>query len=453
MKFILPALLSLSFGLATAQSVVYVNSTIGNDTLNGLSSVVNSEIGAGPKQTISAAFALAASNDIVSIEAGSYEENITLSKSIQLVKTGEGVVSLNGFTFTAEGDIQGNLPLDLAIQATNVVVQSGAEINDGYLLTAVNGNLIVQSGSYNELLIAQKDFLLTSIGNVAISGIRMNANGGTMTLGGPLRVNSSLELNQVNGGFIELSAFDLTLAQSATLIGGSAISFIKTSGTGSLYKTIASGANVFPIGNGSSFAPLTITENGNANELVGARVREANNTNSFNPDLPGSVNSFIGLEWVLVEETLDGNTANLRFDYSGNNELNNWAAAQNRSVFRNDGTTWTAGSNSSISQSYASADFSSLAGFFAIYSDYPNAIGENPAYAINAYPNPVNDRIYISGLNEPNVRFEILSIEGKTVDSGSMISSGINVSNLQHGWYRINLIGAKGIQTIPFVKQ
>jgi hypothetical protein len=452
MKFILPALLSFSFGLTTAQSVVYVNSTTGNDTLNGLSSVVNTETGAGPKQTISSALALAASNDIVSIESGVYAEDITLNKTIQLVKTGEGIVSLNGLTFTANGNIDGNLPLDRAIQATNVVVQSGAEINDGYLLTAVNGNLIVQEGIYNELLIAQKDFLFTSIGNVSVSGIRMNANGGTMTLGGSLRVTSSIELNQVNGGYLELSAFDLTLGSTASINGGNATSYIKTSGTGSLYNTIASGSVTFPIGNGSSYAPLTINENGNTSELVGARVREAMNTNSFNPDLPGSVNSFVGLEWVLVEETQGGNTASIRFDYSGNNELNSWASAQNRSVYRNDGVTWTAGSNSAINQSYSSADFTSLGGFFAIYSDFPNTVNTPEGNIVSVYPNPANDFVFVSGFASALVDFEIVSLDGKSIISGKQSSNAIDVSGLPSGFYFVKLIGTNGLITIPFVK-
>jgi hypothetical protein len=452
MKFFLPLVFACSIGFtASAQSVVFVNGSTGNDTLNGLSSTVEAN-GVGPKKTLAAALTLANANDIVSVEAGVYAESATLNKAIQLVKTGEGNVSLTEFTFVQSGDLVGNLPLDLAFQAENVVVQAGAQVTDAYLLTALNGNLIVQAGNYNEVLIAGKSFVLTTVGNVSLSTIRMNANGGTMVLGGPLSINTSIELNQVNGGFLELSAFDLTLGSSATATQGNAFSFVKTSGTGSMVRSIGSQATAFPVGYGTSYAPVLVDENGNASELLKVRVREAMNAISFNPDLPGVVNSFVGLEWVFSEEVEGGNNANVRFDYSGLNELNNWAAAQNRSVYRNDGSTWTAGTNSLVDQSFSSADFSDLGGVFAIYSDFPNAVFSNEDSQLLAYPNPVSDVLFVRGLSDSNVSFELFSIDGKCVRTGIVTSAAFDLSGLQSGAYLLKLISETGVASIPVVK-
>ncbi len=441
MKLFLSAFFTVSICLASsAQAVFYVNNAIGNDTLNGLAATVDAANGAGPKQTISAAIAAASADDIVSVESGVFNEVVSLNKSIQLVKTGSSPVFMSGVTFSANGNLIGNLPLDEAFQAQNVILQFGAQLTDAYLLTAVNGNLIVQEGTYNEFLIAGKSFLLTTIGNVAVSSIRMNANGGSLTLGGPLKINSLVELNQPNGGFLELSAFDLTLDATASISVGNLFSYIKTSGTGNLVREISSDPVVFPVGNGNSYAPITIDENGNASESVKVRVREALNPNSFNPDLPGSVNSYVGLEWVIEESTAGANSAQVRFDYSGSNELNAWNTAQNRGIFRNDGSAWVGGQNASVNESYSSADFTSLGGVFAIYSDFPNAIAqtENSGFAI--YPNPAENFISIDGLGSSSLSYFIYSIDGKQVISGRLANAnGIDLSRLSAGLYSLSL--------------
>ena len=210
-----------------------MDANLGNDTLNGLAATVDATTGIGPKKTLNAALSICTSNDIVSVESGLYPEDVTLNKAVQLVKTGSAAVFINAVTITSIGDVFGNLPLDGAFQANTVVVQSGAQLNDGYVLTAVNGNLIAQEGTYNELLIVQKSFILNTLGNVSIASVRMNASGGTLTLAGALKVNSQVELNQPNGGFLELSAFDLRLDPTASITAGNANSFIKTSGRGS----------------------------------------------------------------------------------------------------------------------------------------------------------------------------------------------------------------------------
>lgn len=448
--------LMLSFGIfiANAQQVIYVDVNLGNDTLNGLSATVDAAAGIGPKKTLNAALSISTSDDIISTAAGLYPENVSLNKAVQLVKTGSDAVFIDAVTITSIGDVFGNLPLDGAFQANTVVVQAGAQLNDGYLLTAVNGNLIVQAGSYNELLIAQKSFILTTLGEVSISAIRMNANGGTLTLGGSLKVNSQVELNQLNGGYLELSAFDLRLDPTASITAGNANSFIKTSGAGALLRAVGSEAVLFPVGNGTTYAPVTIDENGNATELVGVRVREAMNANSFNPDLSTSINSFVGLEWTISEGTAGGNNANIRFDYTGNNELNNWTSAQNRAVYRNDGTTWTAGANSTVDASFSSADFTALGGVFAIYSDFPNTVETSSSIgSVVLYPNPASSNVFIRTDSADDFNYTIFSVEGKVASTGvSKSNSSIDISNLTKGMYVIRVFHGEDVSILRFVK-
>lgn len=443
-------LLMLSMGfMASAQNVVFVDAALGNDTLNGLSATVNSATGTGPKKSIGAGLSLLASGDILSVQSGVYSESITIDQSFQLIKTGPGSVIIDEATLTANGDLIGNMPLDLAFQASTVSVQNGAQAVDGYLLTADGGSLILQSGAYPELLEVKKNLALYTIGNVQVNELRMNANGGTLTLGGNLLIASSLQLNQPNGGFVELSAYDLILSGGAALLGGNAASFVKTSGTGALVQSFQSQALYFPIGSGSTFAPLTISDDSNPGENIKARVREALNTNSFNPDLPAGVNSFVGLEWVLEESVAGSNNATVRFDYTGANELNNWTAAQNRASYRHDGNSWTAATNSSINESYATGLFTSLGGVFAIYSDFPNSVSEINSEASFVYPNPATEQITFSGKISAPSAYTIYAVDGRNIASGTLLyNAPINVAELSAGIYYIKIDGHAPIRFI-----
>ncbi|MFN5318891.1 MAG: T9SS type A sorting domain-containing protein [Bacteroidia bacterium] len=448
-------LLMLSMGfMASAQNVVFVDAALGNDTLNGFSATVNASTGAGPKKSISAGLSLIAAGDILSVQSGVYNESVTFDQSFQLLKTGTGSVIMDEATLTANGDIIGNAPLDLAFQAATVSVQNGAQAADGYLLTANGGALILQSGAYAELLEVKKNLALFTIGNVQLDAIRMNANGGTLTLGGNVLLSSSLQLNQPNGGYVELSAYNLVISPGATLIGGNASSFVKTSGTGSLVQSFQNESMYFPVGSGSTFAPLTISDNGTPTDMVKARVREALNTNSFNPDLPAGVNSFVGLEWVLEESVPGSNNATIRFDYTGANELNNWVAAQNRAAYRNDGNTWFAATNSSINESYSTGLFNSLGGVFAIYSDFPNSVSSIDAEATLVYPNPTSNQITISGNSNLPTFYSIFSVDGRNVASGALqYNAPISVEELNAGLYFIQVGSSEAtMRTLRFLK-
>ena len=210
----------------------------------------------------------------------------------------------------------------------------------------------------------------------------------------------------------------------------------------------------FPVGSGTTYAPVLLDDAPNVSENVGIKVRDALNLNSFNPDLPMSVNSFVGLEWIIEESIPGENNANLRFDYTGNNELNNWASAQNRAVYRNDGTTWTAGANSSVDGSFSSADFTALGGVFSIYSDFPNAI-ETAGFigGLQLYPNPASANVFIRTDSADDLNYEIISIDGKVVSTGvGKSNNGIDISNLSNGVYVMRVLRDEDVAVLRFVK-
>jgi PKD repeat protein len=86
----------------------------------------------------------------------------------------------------------------------------------------------------------------------------------------------------------------------------------------------------------------------------------------------------------------------------------------------------------------------------------PTGMEETANLAFQVYPNPFNESIFVSLNSEENTRFEIVSIDGKLVQSGFINNqlNTISTSELGAGIYMLNVIennGRKLVQKI--VKQ
>jgi hypothetical protein len=75
-------------------------------------------------------------------------------------------------------------------------------------------------------------------------------------------------------------------------------------------------------------------------------------------------------------------------------------------------------------------------------------IESNTPTTFKLYPNPVKDELFIKGMTEAVLPFEVYSTDGKKVLSGTT-SGAIDVNALKKGSYQLKLKE----QTIPFVKQ
>lgn len=71
--------------------------------------------------------------------------------------------------------------------------------------------------------------------------------------------------------------------------------------------------------------------------------------------------------------------------------------------------------------------------------------------SVGIYPNPVRDRIYISG--KLPISYEIVSLIGKSLESGCAGGGSINVENLEPGIYLLRLNWENGSTVKRFVKQ
>ena len=73
--------------------------------------------------------------------------------------------------------------------------------------------------------------------------------------------------------------------------------------------------------------------------------------------------------------------------------------------------------------------------------------------SLKVYPNPVNDMIFISGVNAKSV-ITIRDFSGKVINSinGVNAMGGVNVSNLKTGAYLIEMTNNNNVQTAKFIK-
>lgn len=444
-------LLSFLVTICSLQAqVIYVNTQTGDDSFSGTSATVAGTD--GPKKTIAAGVAAAEEGSILSVQSGVYDENVLVEKSLVWVKTGAGAVSLSGITFGSEALVLPNKPTSEAFASEQVTILPGASIQDGILFTKVGGVLYVNEGGYSEFLNFNKELLFYTLGDVETSGLRLSLNGGVVSLAGRLFVRETLEVNQINGGFFELSDGSLVVRENGIVSPGSNGSFIRTSGSGALILENPSETSILPIGTGNVYTPLLFTNL--SCERINANVRSANNTNSFNPDLPVGVNSFVGLEWKVSLSGQSGET-NVRFDYTGLNELGDWASAQNRVVAYNSGTSWTEGSNIQIGQSFASASFSNLeGGTLAIYSDFPNSTGATPEQGITVFPVPFSNTLQIQLDNPAAMQYTLTDISGKVVATGNTTNTPvIATEGLASGVYALTVFSNEASYRRLVVKQ
>lgn len=72
---------------------------------------------------------------------------------------------------------------------------------------------------------------------------------------------------------------------------------------------------------------------------------------------------------------------------------------------------------------------------------------------IKAYPNPTTDFLSFTGLHQ-NTIYTIYDVSGKSIRSGKipLTNSQLNVSNLQTGYYFLNISKGDQLTTIPFIK-
>jgi len=317
-------------GVVSAASTIYVNGTSGNDTYDGTSPLwVSGTI--GPKKTIQNASNAVDTSGTVNVASGTYNEHITIAKSLSLIGANPATTIIDGtnngrpLTITA--------PINVII--ANFTIRNGATdygggiYNNEGTLTVINSILTGNNVNGNGGAIYDNNGTVT-ITNSTLTGNTALSSGGAIFKDnyGLLNISkSNLTGNTADtGGAIAIWYFSTVTITNSTLTGNTATfngGAIVTSGTLTITNSTLAGNTALGSGAGiyNGYGTLTIT----------------------NSTLTGNTCNFSGS--AIHSETLDGSsTVTMHFNRVANNSPN--AIYTNRVIDAED-NWWGSNSNPS----------------------------------------------------------------------------------------------------------
>ncbi len=263
-------------------------------------------------------------------QAGSNPFASTQPASIVVFQTGSLFKLQGNLTPSLSGRTYSNFELDFAaalitttasatVNIDNLTITQGS-LNFGATGTFnIKGNIAVASGA--TLILAP-----SPAGTLTLNGASPQSisNSGTLTFG----TNQSVTVNNTNGvtlntdvamgtaGTLTLTNGNVILGSSnltvSAISGGSATSYISTNGSGALTIRNVTTTKTFPVGNGTSYTPATLTNTGTADDFT---VNVAAGT-PCNADPFQSVNRV----WTITEGTPGGSIADITLQWNQSDE-------------------------------------------------------------------------------------------------------------------------------------
>ncbi len=301
----------------------------------------------------------------VSVKSGTYTDKTTWStnavpnaQSKVIIKAGH-TVSLNA---------------DVAIAALTIEKTGKLDLKT-YQFSATCG-LDIQGTleAAQAILSLSGDEDMTLNGIAVIKTLKINKNQGTVRLGQDMAVSSDLTLIK---GDIALSGHLLTLESTAAITGGSASSYIQTTGPGDLVFKISSSivnkALVFPVGDASNYTPFTfVLKSGSvSNGKLSMRVVDSE------PSQAGAANPILSRYWDLRQEGLSNYLYDVKYQYTDSDvEVSSGKGEGDLKVIKySDKDGWLIGGEVNTSTNTLSATGISS---FSIFSGGNNIEGAGP---------------------------------------------------------------------------
>ena len=202
---------------------------------------------------------------------------------------------------------------DLTINKGNVTA-NGYDFNVGgnYIWNNTGGSMsnadLVFIGSSTKLFSNSSGTSGNTFNNVTF-----NKSAGTIILSNSITVNGTLTFN---GGKMQLGARSLTIGASATIVGGSASSYIQADNVGTVIKLLNNSnkgvSYTLPIGDASNYTPITF--NLTSGTLASGANVAVNLRNVKDPSLP-STSHYLNRYWEIVPTGITTPVYNVAYNY------------------------------------------------------------------------------------------------------------------------------------------
>jgi hypothetical protein len=336
---------------------------------------------------------------------------------------------------------------------------------------------IINNGTFDASLgeVKETGNGVQSIPGGAYAIIRLNGNGDKM-----IEANTTVTTNLfLVNGYMTIGNADLTIAPSASIIGGSDASFVVTNGTGKLvYTNIGIGGRtsdvLFPMGSdNTSYTPMSLSNTENAQDFM-ANVLDGIYTSYTNniPSGPSLTDNAVGKTWVVDHSGSGTPNVALTLQWNAVDELTGFdrnACYMSHYIdpLWNPGTTGPAFGSGPYSVSMTGITTLSPFGVGSAGSPLVvnNVNGNNTNNTITLYPNPVSgSEIFVKFENAPkgDVIVRIIDMMGKVIAQNNVNTTRfpggvipVKIEDLASGSYMLQMTDKnnKPIQSIKFSKQ
>lgn len=299
-------------------------------------------------------------------------------------------------------------------------------VNTGDIKLALH-NTNFENNAADSAVQGDSEFILTGLNETTMGGLfannfqklKIDKIGSSVLLGHHLNVSHQLSL--VAGNF-DIRSHNLNLG-TANLLGGSDLSYIKTSGEGVLKRFLKAGDQLFPVGN-TSYNPALLTQAGTSSDTFNIRV--ADKVTGDGLGLGDLIpHPFVNRSWAIGATKSSGsNNVNIRLHWDEAHEINDFDDSSSFMV-RHDGTKWEKLGGLLGSALDKSAHTVNGISHFSTFSVSSHALlVSNILHSlIKVYPIPFvsNFTIEIASKLDEKVQLRLYTISGKLVAERTML--------------------------------
>lgn len=274
--------------------------------------------------------------------ANTYTGNTTVTgATLQLNRTG-GTTIPNTNNVTING---GTLKVSTNQTIANLTISSGKLTVDAGVTLTVTGTYSGSGGT-----ISNSGTIKLNGGATSFPGAGVTINNGTSNTMTNLQIATSADVTlttdftvsgtlTMTSGLLVLGSNNLTIGSSGSMSGGSATSYVKTDGAGTISQTV-SGLKSFLIGN-SSYNPITSFTNSGTSDKFSFRVLD----DVYDGGSSGNVitSGVVDRTWEITEALVGGSSISLTVQWNASEELTSFTRSQCYVSQFISGTNWNAG--------------------------------------------------------------------------------------------------------------
>jgi uncharacterized repeat protein (TIGR02543 family) len=204
--------------------------------------------------------------------------------------------------------------------ARNITIETGAS------LTMVSGTMTIggnwkNKGTFNPgtgtvEFNGASDQTISNTAGETFNELTINKGSGVVLLSNDLTISNQLNLTN---GIIDIQASNLNMASNTLINGGTATSYVRTSGAGALKRTVSNSAMAFPVGK-SAYNPATLTNNGDS-DIFSVSVYDHVSTTGVEGGTP-TTGQAVKRTWMVSEALTGGSNVTLNLQWNAGEEVN-----------------------------------------------------------------------------------------------------------------------------------